>query len=319
MQDFEKYKNWLESGGSEWRSKSESQEHTRYILENYQCPGDILMLTACVRDIKTWKPYYEIDVRTSCDELFDHNPNITPLKEDDPSVWKMRMDYEIIHQSNQDMTKHFIHGFIQDFNEKTGNAIKLTRFKPDVFLTDKEKLTPVFKDQPEKFIVLNAGGKTDYKTKWWWKEAWIQVVRSCKDIQFIQIGKRDKSDTGAGKATHTDVKEKNVLNKINRTSMREVARLVYQSVGTLSVVTTVMHLAAAFDKHAAVVAGGHEPWWWERYPGHDYFHTIGQLDCCRTGGCWKKECENINNKGHQQCLEIIDPFAVANAIKAWFA
>ena len=95
-------------------------------------------------------------------------------------------------------------------------------------------------------------------------------------------------------------------------------RLVYQSVGTLSVVTAVMHMAAAFDKRAAVIGGGHEPWWWEKYPGHDYFHTIGRLPCCRYGGCWKGKCENQNKKGRQRCLELIDPREVAEAIQSWF-
>ncbi len=318
MQNPDKYKEWLEGGGAEWVAKSESQQHTRYILENYQCPGDILMLSACVRDIKTWNPKFDIDVRTSCDELFDHNPNITKLDEDDPSVWKLRMNYETIHESNQNMHKHFIHGFIQDFNEQTGRSIKLLQFKPDVHLTEDEKKIQVFDDQPKKFVVINAGGKTDYLTKCWWPEAWQEIISLCNDIQFIQVGKRDKKDTGAGKAMHAALEGDNIISKIDQTTMREMARLIYQSVGTLSVVTTVMHLAAAFDRPAAVVAGGHEPWWWERYPGHNYFHTIGQLDCCRTGGCWKKDCENKNDAGRQKCLELIDPKDVANAIKSWF-
>lgn len=318
MKELDKYQEWLKKGGAEWKAKSEQIGHSKYILENFQCPGDILMLAACVRDIKIWKPEYEIDVRTSCNELFDNNPNITKLQEDDPSVWKVRMDYDIIHQSNENMNQHFIHGFIFDFNQKTGNSIKLTQFKPDVHLTEEERETPVFKDQPKDFVVINSGGKTDYTTKWWWSESWTKVVKQCKDIQFIQIGKQDKKDSGAGRAMHKKLKSKNIIDKINQTSIREVARLVYQSQGTLSVVTTIMHLAAAFDKHAAVVAGGHEPWWWERYPGHDYFHTIGLLGCCRMGGCWKKDCENKNEIGHQECMEMIDPQVVATAVQAWF-
>ena len=288
------------------------------VLKNHQCPGDILMLSACIRDIKRWRPDMEIDVRTSCDEIFYNNPHITKMEEHDPSVNSMKMDYEIIHQSNQNMHRHFIHGFIVDFNEKTGSSIKLTEFKPDLHLTDEEKSTPVFPDMPEKYVLLNAEGKTDYTTKWWWKEAWKEVVDICKDVTFVQIGKRDKKDTGAGQAMHEAINSPNVIDKVDQTSIRDLMRMVYQSVGTLSVVTTIMHLAAAFDKHAAVIAGGHEPWWWERYPGHDYFHSIGQLDCCRTGGCWKKECDNKNELGRQRCLENLNPRDVADAIQSWF-
>ncbi len=309
---------WLAHEGAEWSAKAEKFSRTRFVLKNHQCPGDILMLSACVRDIKKWYPDFQVDVRTSCDSIFDENPHITKLDEGDPAVNVLDMHYEIIHESNQNMHQHFIHGFLIDFNEQVGASIKLTDFKPDLYLTEEEKTTPVFSDQPKKFIVLNAGGKTDYKTKWWWPEAWREVIDRCKDIQFVQIGKSDEKDTGAGKAIHEEIKTKNVLTKIDQTSFREVIRLVYQSIGTLSVVTSIMHIAAAFDRHAAVVAGAHEPWWWEKYPGQDYFHSIGQLDCCRFGGCWKKECENLNEQNHQRCLELIDPKKVAEAIKSWF-
>ncbi|MHA2281499.1 MAG: glycosyltransferase family 9 protein [Promethearchaeota archaeon] len=315
MRESEK---WVSGEGGEWMAKSEKIPHSRYILKNHQCPGDILMLSACIRDIKRWNPHFEIDVRTSCDCIFDHNPYIVKLEEDDRSVRIVDAHYEIIHESNQNMHQHFIHGFIKDFNEQAGCSIKLTEFKPDVHLTDDEKKTLVFKDQPEKFVLLNSGGKTDYKTKWWWKSGWQEVIQNCPDIQFLQIGKPDSKDTGAGQSIHEEIEEPNVLAKINQTSFRELIRLVYQSVGTFSVVTSIMHLAAAFDRHACVIAGGHEPWWWEKYPGHDYFHTIGALKCCDLGGCWKKECENKNEKGRQKCMEMIDPKKVAMAIKAWF-
>ena len=313
-----KYMAGLSEENGEWLAKSEKIPHTRYILKNHQCPGDILMLSSCVRDIKVWNPHFDIDIRTSCDTIFDNNPYTTNLDEGDPSVRVIEMDYGIIHESNQNMHQHFIHGFIKDFNEKAGCSIKLTQFKPDVHLTQDEKETPVFKDQPDKFVILNAGGKTDYMTKWWWTSAWEKVVQNCPNIQFIQVGKSDKKDDGAGKAIHEKIKCSNVIHKVDKTTMRELIRLVYQSVGTLSVVTTVMHLAAAFDRHAAIVAGGHEPWWWERYPGHDYFHTIGALECCSLGGCWKKECENKNEHNRQKCMEMIDPNTVAAAIRSWF-
>lgn len=318
MSEYVYMRGGLSEKNGEWLAKSERIPYTKYILKNFQCPGDILMLSACVRDIKIWNPHFDVDIRTSHDVIFDSNPHITQLSEDDPSVRVLDMHYETIHQSNQDMHSHFIHGFIKDFNEQSGCSIKLTAFKPDIHLTEQEKETPVFEDQPDKFVVLNAGGKTDYKTKWWWDTAWKEVVDHCPDIQFIQVGKSDSKDTGAGQAVHSTIDSSNIMNKIDKTSLRELIRLIYQSIGTLSVVTTVMHVAAAFDRHSAIVAGGHEPWWWEKYPGHDYFHTIGALDCCNDGGCWKKECENKSVRDRQKCMEMIDPKEVASAIRAWF-
>ena len=129
------YSKYLDKSGAEWLAKSEKYPHTRYILKNHQCLGDVLMLTACIRDIKKWNPHFEIDIRTSHDNLFDNSPYITHMEEDDPSVRVLDMHYEIIHESNQNMHQHFIHGFIKDFNEQTGCSIKLTQFKPDLHLS----------------------------------------------------------------------------------------------------------------------------------------------------------------------------------------
>lgn len=298
---------------AEYLIKSGKIEKSKFILKNFQCPGDLLMLSSCVRDIKKWYPHIQLDVKSSCDDIWLNNPYLTNLNENDPSVFEIDMQYEIIHQSNENVHAHFIHGFIDDFNKKTGYLVKLTEFKPDVHLTDEEKENPVFEDQPEKFVVIVSGGKTDYKSKWWWNDAWAEVVNNCPDIQFIQVGKTDEREH-----VHNKINASNCIDKLGKTNTRELLRLVYQSSGTASVVTAVMHMAAAFDKHAIVVAGGHEPWWWEKYPGHDYFHTIGKFNCCRYGGCWKGQCENMNESKHQRCLESIDPKEVSKAINDWF-
>jgi len=245
----------------EWMVKSEEihklNKH-KYILKNFQSPGDILMLTACARDIKKWYPDIELGVDTNSSDLWGNNPNIT-LDKDDPTAEKLDMHYDIINQSGQNTDCHFVHGFIHDFNTKTGCMVKLTNFKADVYLTEEEKSTPVFEDQPDEFVVFIAGGKDDYKTKWWWKEAWNEVITECPDLQFIQVGKNDEKSH-----SHDRIEADNCINKLGKTDIRQLLRLVYQSSGTLSVVTALMHMAAIFDKHAAVIAGGHEPWWWEK-------------------------------------------------------
>jgi hypothetical protein len=53
---------------AEWLLKSEEMRkinRNKFLLKNFQCPGDVLMLTACVRDIKRWYPELEIGVETS--------------------------------------------------------------------------------------------------------------------------------------------------------------------------------------------------------------------------------------------------------------
>ncbi len=53
----------------------------KLILRNFQSPGDILMLTAAVRDLHRCHPrQYVIDVRSPCPDLWLNNPYLTPLK-----------------------------------------------------------------------------------------------------------------------------------------------------------------------------------------------------------------------------------------------
>ena len=53
----------------------------KVIFRNFLSPGDIMMLTAAVRDLKLSFPNFEIDVRTSCSEIWENNPYLTPLDE----------------------------------------------------------------------------------------------------------------------------------------------------------------------------------------------------------------------------------------------
>ncbi len=76
------------------------------------------MLTAAVRDLHMCYPgRFLTDVRTACPELWQHNPYLTPLKDNDPEVKAVDCYYPLINQSNQ-RPYHFIHGFIADLNEK---------------------------------------------------------------------------------------------------------------------------------------------------------------------------------------------------------
>src|SRR5690348_9574070 len=62
-------------------------EMQKLILRNFQSPGDIVMLTAAVRDLHRCYPgRFLTDVRTSCPDLWTINPYLTPLDEHDPKA-----------------------------------------------------------------------------------------------------------------------------------------------------------------------------------------------------------------------------------------
>jgi hypothetical protein len=69
----------------------------KLILRNGQSPGDIVMLTAAVRDLHFIYPgQFQTDVRTACPELWENNPHITELSDDDPAVQPIDCEYPLI-------------------------------------------------------------------------------------------------------------------------------------------------------------------------------------------------------------------------------
>ena len=162
----------------------------RLILRSFQSPGDVVMLTAAMRDLHAAAPgQFLTDVRTSADALFENNPHITRLQEGNSGVESLDMHYPLVHQSNQ-RPYHFLHGYAQYLEERLGLRIPLTRFAGDIHLSPDERNSPppgaeLGINGP--FFILIAGGKYDFTAKWW-NPAWYQqVVDHFRGrIQFVQ-------------------------------------------------------------------------------------------------------------------------------------
>jgi ADP-heptose:LPS heptosyltransferase len=308
----------------------------KVILKNHQSPGDLVMLSALVRDIQKCCPgQYQVDLDVTCKEIFENNPYITKLNPKDPDIIKINADYNLIHDSNR-RPFHFIHGFIQDFNEKMDEKIYPTEFKGDIHLSGDEKVwySQVYeligKDVP--YWIVVSGGKHDYTAKWWNHNKLQQVINYFKDkITFVQVGEKEH---------HHPILE-NSINLIGKTDLRQLIRLIYHSYGIVCPVTSLMHFSAAienkFDKDrirpCVVIAGGREGSHWEQYPGHAFLDTIGRLKCCKNGGCWKSKIGNLDKSNHikgqsycenpvvskgniiiPKCLDMITEFDVIHAI-----
>ncbi|HWH70006.1 MAG TPA: glycosyltransferase family 9 protein [Candidatus Sulfotelmatobacter sp.] len=298
-------------------------------------PGDIVMLTAAVRDLHQWYPgQYQTDVRTVCSELWEHNPYITPLSEEDPEVEQIECSYPLINRCNE-APYHCLHGFIEFLNERLRLAIKPTLFRGDIHLSAQEKAwfsqvhEVTGEDTP--FWIVAAGGKYDVTIKWWQTQRYQQVVDHFRGkLQFVQVGQWG----------HHHPALKGVIDLRGQTSLRELVRLVYHAQGVLCSVTALMHLAAAVEtrrgrggnRPCVVVAGGREPAHWEAYPDHQFIHTNGALACCMNGGCWKDRairlrdgdprdrpahrCREIVN-GLPRCMDLVTPAEVIRRIELY--
>lgn len=292
------------------------------------------MLTAAVRDLhRAYPGQFAVDVRTSCSQLWENNPYLIRLDPKDAGVRSMVCHYPLIHQCNTG-PYHFIHGFIEYLNEKLDLRIRPTEFKGDIHLSQTERDQPgpvkeVFGKRGP-YWVIAAGGKYDYTIKWWHRRRWQEVVDNLRGrVQFVQVGEKG----------HYHPPLKGVLDLRGKTSLRQLIRLIHFAEGVVCPVTLHMHLAAAVPRPAGenrlrsciVVAGGREPAHWEQYPGHQFLHTIGQLDCCATGGCWKSRtvplgdqspldrreslCRSVTRGGLPRCMDMISAAQVSRLVE----
>lgn len=262
----------------------------KLILENHQAPGDILMLTAAVRDLHSSYPgQFITDVRTSCPGLWENNPYLSQLDSEADDVKTIACNYPLIHRSNR-LPYHFVLGFSDFLNGELDLHIQPQAFKGDLHLRNEEcnwmsQVEETFGFSGP-FWLINAGGKFDYTAKWWDFNRYQEVVNHFQGkIQFVQIGELE----------HYHPKLEGVLDLRGKTDLRQLVRLFYHASGVLTPISLPMHLAAAVPskpglpplRPCVVLAGGREGTQWEAYPNHQYIHTIGALTCCAEGGCWK--------------------------------
>ena len=287
----------------------------KLILRNSQSAGDIVMLTAAVRDLhRSYPGEFVTDVRTPFPDLWAHNPYLTPLADDDPAVEVIDCHYPLIDSSNSTPC-HFLHGFPAYLNDLLGLRIRVTEFKGDIYISDEEKAWFAAVERsfgpPFPYWLLVSGGKLDYTIKWWDHERYQQVVdHFAGRIQFVQVGE----------ASHHHPPLRGVIDLRGQTSLRRLVLLMYHAQGVLSPVSLLMHLAAAVptapgaprNRPCVVVAGGREPPHFTAYPHHQFIHTVGALRCCDQGGCWRSRTVPLGDGDEKDrpealCVDVVAP------------
>lgn len=308
----------------------------KLILSCRLSPGDVLMLTAAVRDLHRLYPgQFITDVRTPCPDLWKHNPHLTPLDDSDPEAEFIECHYPLIQQSNQG-AMHFIHGYPRFLGERLQVNLMPGEFRGDLHLADDETGLPFQLDEFNcgnlPVWIVCAGGKYDFTIKWWHWRRYQAVVDHFRDrIFFVQVGE----------SGHYHPSLKNVFDLRGKTTLRDLVRLMHHADGVLCGVTLHMHLAAAvplregrFSRPAVVIAGGREAPHWEAYPTHQFLHTVGMLPCCAGGGCWRSRtvplgdgddkdkpenlCRDVVN-GLPRCMDMISKETVIRTMESLLA
>ncbi len=286
------------------------------LLRNSQSPGDVMMLTAAVRDLHRQHPgEFATGVATSAGAIWEGNPYVSAAME---GAEEIVCEYPLIHRSNTGPW-HFIHAFHQFLGERLGVRVEPTEFRGDIHLSTKEKSWMSQVQEVTKvavpFWIVVAGGKFDFTAKWWDLARWQAVVdHFAGRILFVQVGESGHHHPGLH----------GVLDLRGKTDLRQLIRLMHHAQGVVCPVTFAMHLAAAVETRDAceayprgmprnrpcvVVAGGREPAQWEAYPHHQYIHTNGALRCCDNGGCWKSRVVPLGDgdeKDKSLCVDVVE-------------
>lgn len=289
----------------------------KYIFINRQGPGDVVMITAAIRDLHINHPgKFITDVITSSQHLWEGNPYVEwgkytldptktkPLNEKDSDVNVVTLGYPLIHQSNQG-PYHFSEAFTEEIEDVLKIRIKRRLGFGDIHIRPEEEVwgrterttwfSPYDIDPDIEYWVIDAGHKQDFTAKFWGSNKFQAVVEHFKGkIQFVQIGHID----------HIHPVLDGVINLIGKTDDRQLVRLIWASSGVLTPVSLPMVLAAAIpfkprnnmlERPCVVVAGGREPSGWQAHTNHQFIHTCGSLPCCSRGGCWKSRIKPIGD------------------------
>lgn len=270
----------------------------RILLRHQRAPGDIIVMTAVVRDLAlTYPDKYHIAVDTTFRDLWLNNPYIKPMP-DKKGARIVNLTYgEYIRKAGHEKI-HFLTSFHKNLFTQTGIKVPLHFPHPDLHLSEEEKKPLV----SGRYWVVVAGGKNDFTTKHWVYDRYQKVIDVLREfgIHTVQIGGK------GSRPAHYHPKLNNVLDLVGQTSLRDMMRVINNADGVICTITSAMHMAAALGKPCVVTGAGREEWWWEAYskdnPGlenvrnllpvdHKYLHTIGKLDCCSKKGCWKNKVQ----------------------------
>ena len=299
-------------------------EPYRIILTNHQSCGDVIAITALPRDIHRQYPgEFEIGVSTSWEELWQGNPHIKVFPPMGPTAevagWrKISLHNPRVNESNR-LPRTYLEAWHDYLGKVLGRRLEATEAKGDLYVSEEEKNTYPVTDpggEPVRYWLIIGGGKFDFSAHWPVKAHLQELIWKMRDafgekIRAVQIG-------GPGHF-HPDLD--GAINLVGRTSLRQVIQLIFHSEGCVGPNTFLNHACAAVPikrppfvppdpPHPAgtenmrvfaplrpniVLGGGHMPVIWSSYPGTQFLHTIGQLDCCASGGCWRSRAQVIGD------------------------
>lgn len=310
---------------------------TKLLLKTGQAPGDAVAMTAAIYSLHRAHPgRYATSVESYWPDVFAHNPDVvghhvptgSPLQLPDTSV--VEMHYPAIHQSNS-RGIHFMQGWTEFLGAALGISVPLLTNRPHLYFVD--PIPPT-----EDFWLICSGGKRDFTNKLWGHANYQKVVDLLRgEVRFIQVGGSRPlipwAKETAGSQDDLHQKLVHTEDMVGKTTLRHLFDLCRRAHGVLCGVSLLMHVAAALEKPAVIIAGGREPVQWNAYPKQQYVHTVGALSCSTAqgdigGACWRSRvvplgdgttldehtCQYPTAAGIPECMNMIRPTSVAELV-----
>lgn len=278
-------------------------------------PGDIWAATPFLRDFAEQRPGDTLYLDTPYPEILRGNPfqPERPRAFDAETVFRFGCDredngrrYYGIADPHSSMRREFY-----DFaRRELGIKIEPRTFAPEFYPDDFERrYSPAPAGKP--VCVLNAGHKLDIPVKFWGAERFAAVVDALKDrVLFVQVG-----------AARNDVDRHypipGALDLVGKTTLRDLATLVYHADFVLTGISQLHHLAGiqCYKPRVCVtIAGAREPMNWANCYLRDgvAWRWLDSLTCeNEEPGCWHNECRDC------PAMKDITPERVIETIKEY--
>ncbi len=261
-------------------------------------PGDDLLCTAVAHELERRKQC--VWVCTKYPELFKNNPDIQttiPIRHRVSHALGLKIkciNYGgKIPGTDRSLIPH--EHLIAMLCRQVGVRGKI-EIRPYCHLTEAENNT--IQKVPNQIAIMSSGVSKAFPmlNKEWYIDRFQQVVDKLKnDFNFIQIG------------ASADPPLNNVLNLCGKTTLRQTAAILRNSLVFVGQVGFLMHLARAVDCRSVVVYGGRESPWQSGYSAN--VNLVSNLPCAP---CWQWNTCDYN----RACMnEITSDQVVAGIFK----
>ena len=268
--------------------------------------GDV-MLGAAIRDLHAANPgQFETDVRTQNLALFESNPLISKLDEEDSSVQTIEIP-SLRFQQESDRPFQCILKIARQLQQQLKVSVPLTKYHGDIYLSEEESQLPCPAGIGRRFWIISADSRQESSIRWA-PTSYQDIVNHFRGkIHFVQVGdERQQHALLIG-----------VTNLVGKISLRELVRLMHHASGVVCPATLAMHLSAAVPSKSnqprvrpcVVIAGGNRRSLWQAYPYHQIISTAGALDCCDQRGCAQQHqsanSENDSQENETNCQQMV--------------